>query len=242
MAFVATGGLILACIVLNCVALKTQGSRRSRKDVYGNTWVVFVEREKRFVDDLAKRNGFINRGEIEGFSGHYLLEHKILPKRRLRRDATDHTDKLLREPHVKFALQQKILRRTKRGYFVDPYYKDQWYLNNSGKYTSRRNHPIQIEECTSLRMLAVFLVCISLRSSWLVNYIGIDLQFLALNERQEFISFFRYQIFQLLPCICANFMFCRSYAAACKFSYIAYAYFRFNHPLIYLLQGGLLTH
>lgn len=187
MAFVATGGLILACIVLNCVALKTQGSRR--KDVYGNTWVVFVEREKRFVDDLAKRNGFINRGEIEGFSGHYLLEHKILPKRRLRRDATDHTNKLLREPHVKFALQQKILRRTKRGYFVDPYYKDQWYLNNSGKYTSRRNHPIQIEECTSLRMLAVFLVCISLRSSWLVNYIGIDLQFLALNERQA--SLFR---------------------------------------------------
>lgn len=133
MAFAAKGGLILACIVLNCVALKPL--HRQRRDVYGNTWVVYVEREKRFVDDLAERNGFINRGEIEGFSGHYLLEHKTLAKRRFRRDATEHTDNLLREPHVKFAKQQKILRRTKRGYFLDPYYKDQWYLNNSGKQT-----------------------------------------------------------------------------------------------------------
>ena len=131
MAFATKGGLILACIVLNCVAFKKQGSQR--RDVYGNTWVVYVEREKRFVDDLAERHDFINRGEIEGFSGHYLLEHKTLAKRRFRRGVTDHTDKLLREPHVKFALQQKILRRTKRGYFLDPYYKYQWYLNNSGK-------------------------------------------------------------------------------------------------------------
>ena len=130
MAFVAKGGLLLACIVINCVcALKP----RSRiLDFYGNSWVVYVEREKRFVDDLAERNGFINRGEIAGFTGHHLLEHKTLGRRRFRRHV-GHTDNLLREPHVKFAVQQKILRRTKRGYFLDPYYKDQWYLNNSGK-------------------------------------------------------------------------------------------------------------
>lgn len=61
MAFAAKGGLILACIVLNCVAFKKQGSQR--RDVYGNTWVVYVEREKRFVDDLAERHDFINRGK-----------------------------------------------------------------------------------------------------------------------------------------------------------------------------------
>ena len=133
MAFVAKGGLLLACIVLNSVALKPQP--RSG-DVYGNSWVVYVEREKRFVDDLAERNGFINRGEIAGFAGHYLLEHKTLTRRRFRRDSPQHTGNLLRDPHVNFALQQKVLRRTKRGYFLDPYYKDQWYLNNSGKYNS----------------------------------------------------------------------------------------------------------
>jgi len=124
--------LFIACMVLTSVALKP----RSRRDVYGNSWVVYVEREKRVVDDLAERNGFINRGEIAGFSGHYLLEHKTLGRRRFRRDAAEHTGNLLREPHVKFALQQKILRRTKRGYFLDPYYKDQWYLNNSGERTT----------------------------------------------------------------------------------------------------------
>ena len=132
MAFAAKRGfIVLACIVLNCVALKPQ--RSSRRDVYGNTWVVYVEREKRFVDDLAERNGFINRGEIAGFDKHFLLEHKTLGQHRFRRDAAKHTENLLREPHVKFALQQKILSRTKRGYFSDPYYKDQWYLNNTGK-------------------------------------------------------------------------------------------------------------
>ena len=121
----------MACILLSCVALKPQ--RNSRRDVYSNTWVVHVEREKRFVDDLAERKGFINRGEIEGFNGHFLFEHKTLATRRSRRHAAEHTDNLLREPHVKFARQQKILRRSKRGYFLDPYYKDQWYLNNSGE-------------------------------------------------------------------------------------------------------------
>lgn len=131
----AQSGIVLACILLSCVALKPQ--RNSRRDVYSNTWVVHVEREKRFVDDLAERKGFINRGEIEGFNGHFLFEHKTLATRRSRRHAAEHTDNLLREPHVKFARQQKILRRSKRGYFLDPYYKDQWYLNNSGEWKCR---------------------------------------------------------------------------------------------------------
>lgn len=128
MASVVKRGIFFACIVF--VVFKVRGSKE--RHVYGNTWVVHVAKEKRFVDDLAERNGFINRGEIEGFSGHHLFEHKTL-KRRVHRDASGHTDKLLQEPHVKFALRQKILRRTKRGYFRDPYYKNQWYLNNSGK-------------------------------------------------------------------------------------------------------------
>ena len=120
MAFVAKGGLILAYLVFNSFALKLQ---RRNEDVYGNTWVVYVEREKRFVDELAEKNGFVNRGEISGFPGHFLFEHKTLGKRRVRRGAPQHTNSLLREPFVKFARQQKVLRRTKRGYFLDPYIK-----------------------------------------------------------------------------------------------------------------------
>ncbi|CAH3133839.1 unnamed protein product [Porites lobata] len=138
----AKRGIVLACILLSCVALKPQ--RNSRRDVYSNTWVVHVEREKRFVDDLAERKGFINRGEIEGFNGHFLFEHKTLATRRSRRHAAEHTDNLLREPHVKFARQQKILRRSKRGYFLDPYYKDQWYLNNSGQTVGPRGFDINV--------------------------------------------------------------------------------------------------
>lgn len=141
MALSGERGFFLACVVLNYFAFKASGSQT--RHVYGNTWVVYVEREKRFVDDLAERNGFINRGEIVGFSGHHLLEHKTL-RRRFRRHAPEHTDKLLREPHVKFALQQKILKRSKRGYFKDPFYKDQWYLNNSGQTVGPRGFDINV--------------------------------------------------------------------------------------------------
>lgn len=42
--------------------------------------MVYVEREKRFVDDLVERNGFVNRGEIVGFFGYFLFEYKIFRK------------------------------------------------------------------------------------------------------------------------------------------------------------------
>lgn len=117
--------LFLACTLRQVVCDSRRGT------VYSNSWVVRTERGSNYVNDLAEKHGFINRGEIAGFPGHHLLEHRTLPKR-TRRTIPEHTLNLLREPHVSFAKHQKVLWRSKRG-FLDPLYSDQWYLQNSGK-------------------------------------------------------------------------------------------------------------
>lgn len=98
MIFVGKEGLFLVCIVLNLVVLKL------RRDVYGNLWVVYVEKEKWFVDDLVERNGFINRGEIVGFSGYYLFEYKIFGRCCFWWDVVEYIGNFLCEFYVKFVL------------------------------------------------------------------------------------------------------------------------------------------
>jgi hypothetical protein len=99
-------------------------------EVYTNTWVVYTEKGKEYVDEIATKRGFINHGQQGGLEGYYLLEHKSLGKR-TRRSLDGHTVDFLRETHIKYAQQQKVLRRQKRSY-IDPYYPDQWYLHNTG--------------------------------------------------------------------------------------------------------------
>ena len=111
----------------------------SSEGFYSNTWVLHTEEGKNHVDYLAEKHGFINTGEIEGFPGHYLLEHKHL--KRTRRTVPEYTLRLSSEPHVTFVKHLKVLRRTKRG-FLDPLYPDQWYLRNSGKWLN--NTRVQI--------------------------------------------------------------------------------------------------
>lgn len=102
------------------------------KGLYTNTWVVYTEQGKEYVDRIARERGFINHGQQGGLEGYYLLEHKRVSKR-TRRSLDHHTEGFLSEPHIKYAEQQKILSRQKRGYFSDPMFKDQWYLQNTGE-------------------------------------------------------------------------------------------------------------
>lgn len=107
-------------------------SRSIAKELYTNTWVVHTEKGKEYVDKIARKRGFINHGQQGGLEGYYLLEHKRISKR-TRRSLDHHTEDFLSEPYIKYAQQQKILSRKKRGYFPDPMFADQWYLHNTGK-------------------------------------------------------------------------------------------------------------
>ena len=120
--------LMWLSFVLNAFA---EGRRHHKDNFYSNSWVVFSSRGSEYIDELAQRYGFINRGQVGSLDGFYILEHKTYSNR-LRRSTESHTANFLLDPHIRHALQQKILRRSKRE-FTDPLYVDQWYLNNSGR-------------------------------------------------------------------------------------------------------------
>lgn len=120
---------VLLFVIGRCIW--SQKRQHSKSALYSNQWVIVTPKDHKYVDLLAERYGFINRGQISSFEGYFLLEHKKLASR-TRRSLVTHTERLMRDPHVTFAVQQKILKRSKRG-FTDPLYKDQWHLNNTGK-------------------------------------------------------------------------------------------------------------
>ncbi|EDO47326.1 predicted protein [Nematostella vectensis] len=101
------------------------------KPLYTNTWVIYTDKGQEYVDNLAAKHGFKSHRDGGGLEGFYILEHQRTSKR-MRRSLVHHSTNFLRDPHVSYAKQQKILRRQKRG-FVDPLFNDQWYLNNYGQ-------------------------------------------------------------------------------------------------------------
>lgn len=102
--------------------------------LYSNTWAVHIEGGERKAREIADKHGFVFVRQIGSLEDHYLLEHKDVEKRRHRR-SVEHHSLLEGETFVRWVEQQKILRRTKRGFqdFSDPLFKDQWYLKNTGK-------------------------------------------------------------------------------------------------------------
>lgn len=125
------------------LVLFARGRRHFKDNIYSNSWVVFTLKDSKYVEDLAKRHGFIYRGQVGSLDGFHILEHKSISKR-MRRSVDFHTNSFLRETHIKYALQQKILRRSKRR-FSDPLYTIQWYLNNTGWLLNHINLYVNIK-------------------------------------------------------------------------------------------------
>ncbi|CAH0718190.1 unnamed protein product, partial [Brenthis ino] len=130
--------------------------------LYHNHFAVHVPSGEKHVDDIAKRHGFVNHGQIGALKGYYLLSHHEVHKRSTE-PSHKHHHKLINEPEVKWFEQQREKRRIKRDYnpydgslwsqisrrlpshrtrhrainpspfFPDPLYKEQWYLNGGAK-------------------------------------------------------------------------------------------------------------
>jgi len=101
---------------------------------FSNTWAVQLDPPKKSTADrIAKKHGFVNMGKIGNIRGHYHFKHAEIGERE-KRQATHKTDLLHAEDEVKVAVQQKILERVKRDDIPnDPYFKDMWYLLNTGQ-------------------------------------------------------------------------------------------------------------
>ncbi|XP_047532266.1 furin-like protease 2 isoform X1 [Vanessa atalanta] len=133
-----------------------------RETTYHNHFAVHVPAGEKHVDDIARRHGYVNHGQIGALKGYYLLSHHNVQKRSTE-PSHDHHQKLINEPEVKWFEQQREKRRIKRDYnpyetslwsqlsrrqpshrtrhraitpspfFPDPLFKEQWYLNGGAK-------------------------------------------------------------------------------------------------------------
>lgn len=98
---------------------------------YTNTWAIQTDSEES-ARRIAKKYNFNYRGKIGELDGYYLLAKNSVPRRR-RRSALYETRILDTDPSVIWSQQQKVLKRVKRR-FRDEMYKDQWYLENNGRF------------------------------------------------------------------------------------------------------------
>jgi len=106
------------------------------KLIYTNSWAVQLKPEEvASADQIAKRNGFHNVGQIGNLENYYHFKHRATRKRS-RRSATSRTESLMEDEHVIWAEQQHLLdRRRKDGIPTDPKFNLQWYLRNTGQST-----------------------------------------------------------------------------------------------------------
>uniref|UniRef100_A0A1A8GTN9 Furin (Paired basic amino acid cleaving enzyme) b n=1 Tax=Nothobranchius korthausae TaxID=1143690 RepID=A0A1A8GTN9_9TELE len=101
------------------------------QNVYTNTWAVHIPEGLEEADRIASKHGFINHGHV--FGDYYHFRHRTVVKRSL----SEHRGTQVRlesDPKVSWAEQQVSRRRKKRDTaveFIDPKYKDQWYLYNT---------------------------------------------------------------------------------------------------------------
>uniref|UniRef100_A0A1A8MQK9 Furin (Paired basic amino acid cleaving enzyme) a n=2 Tax=Nothobranchius pienaari TaxID=704102 RepID=A0A1A8MQK9_9TELE len=103
------------------------------QNVYTNTWAVHIPEGLEEADRIASKHGFINHGHV--FGDYYHFRHRTVVKRSL----SEHRGTQVRlesDPKVSWAEQQVSRRRKKRDTvveFIDPKYKDQWYLYNTNR-------------------------------------------------------------------------------------------------------------
>ncbi|XP_047218660.1 furin (paired basic amino acid cleaving enzyme) a [Girardinichthys multiradiatus] len=113
-----------------CVLLVSGLGSALGQKVYTNTWAVHIPGGLEEADRIARKHGFINHGHV--FGDYYHFRHRRVVKRSL----SDHRGtrvRLQRDPKVTWAEQQVSKQRKKRDTateFVDPKFRDQWYLYN----------------------------------------------------------------------------------------------------------------
>lgn len=122
---------------------------------FTNSWAVHIDNDDiAEVSNIAHKHGFVNQGQIGTLPGYYhFVKHSV--RERSRRSLDERVENLLSEPRVKWVEQQRILERSKRDVIPgedelvqrsierlrkdnaitirDPFYKDQWYLQNIGQ-------------------------------------------------------------------------------------------------------------
>lgn len=141
-------------------------NRESDGKFYTNTWAVRLDtNDEELADEVAANLGFENQGALSNLPGYFEFVHKQAEMRD-KRSAEHHTRPLVEHPRVRWAKQQTLLFRHKRGFeaidrasrfaeikrdsrwFDDPEWPKQWYLYDTGK--NRVSGNLGVLEATKL--------------------------------------------------------------------------------------------
>ncbi|XP_041043007.1 neuroendocrine convertase 1 [Carcharodon carcharias] len=134
--------LFLRFAVLALFAICSTSDIANGEKQYVNEWAVEVVGGPEVAKAIAEELEYDFVGQIGALQNHYLLRHKIHP-RRSRRSADHFTKRLFEDERVSWAEQQYEKQRSKRSpardcidcmaekMFSDPMWKQQWYLQDT---------------------------------------------------------------------------------------------------------------
>lgn len=117
----------------------------TQEPTFTNQFAVHIDGGTSRADEIARKHGFTNRGQVGTLEGYYLFEHHEVSKRSTEY-SHDHHSRLEQETGVHWVEQQVVKKRVKRDFslddvsiqeqfhrsyriFSDPLYEKQWYLN-----------------------------------------------------------------------------------------------------------------
>lgn len=137
-------------------------------EVYTNHFLVHTNTKGvKNANQIAKRNGFINRGPVLGSDTEWHFIQPSLSHARTRRSIGHHV-KLSRDDDIRYVEQLVGYRRRKRGYRPletrlqeqldfsavkspsDPLYPYQWYLKNDGQSNGKPRLDLNVERAWAL--------------------------------------------------------------------------------------------
>lgn len=103
------------------------------KDLYANTWVIELTDDHPDTIKRVSADLFLHyHGPVGGMHNHHVVQHRTLETGK-NTTADIHHKIITSHRNVKFAQQEKILSRKKRGGDDDPLFENQWYLKNTGE-------------------------------------------------------------------------------------------------------------
>lgn len=123
---------------------------------FANTWVLQINGDEHAARMTSKKLGFKYLGPMGSLKNYYMVQHYRNRSKRSKRNVELKSRTLNSFPlrngnfRISSVQQQRILSRQKRDYTEDPLYKDQWYLNNTGKCVNGKQRSAEKRRILSL--------------------------------------------------------------------------------------------
>lgn len=104
---------------------------QNHEKMYSNRWVIEMPGGEEKVKELIRDEVNLTYiGPVGSLDNFYIIKYDSLEESKQNPDIL--YQRLSRRHQIQYPQQQEILSRSKRSFFKDPLYSQQWYLENQG--------------------------------------------------------------------------------------------------------------